>query len=375
MASESETDQPPIHSLGTVVIIGGCGFLGSHIASQLLSSYSCTLHILDLHPPRPGTRKENTTYHTGDITSHSSLLPIFQSIRPDVVVHTASPAFTSNNKRLHTGAVARSIFDRVNVDGTRNLLECSLEVGTVKAFVYTSSSSVIHNGTAPLTNASETSHPILLNYPDEQPEYYAVTKARAENLVLSYNRRTSSSSNDTSQPQNQQQQQAPPPTPLLTCAIRPAGLFGEGDVQVIPGLMRALENRQTKFQLGDNANLFDFTYVGNAAYAHILAAVALLKTHSSLSSSSLSATQQTPNDDESTPDGLPYLITNTQPLYFWDFARAIWSASGDPVSLSSPQSIYTINEPLGLFVAGLLEWLFWIFTMGQRGPSMTKGIV
>ncbi|KAL8709276.1 MAG: hypothetical protein Q9220_006019 [cf. Caloplaca sp. 1 TL-2023] len=364
MASESETNQPPTRSLGTVVVIGGCGFLGSHIATQLLLSYNCTLHIIDLHEPRPGTRKKNAIYHTGDITSYPSVLSLFQSIKPDVVIHTASPAFTSNNKKLHTGAVAQVIFDRVNFEGTRNLLDCSLEVGTVKAFVYTSSSSVVHNGTAALTNASESSHPILLNYPHEQPEYYSVTKARAENLVLSYNRHTppsSSSSND-----NGSQ-----PTLFLTCALRPAGLFGEGDAQVIPGMMRALENRQTKFQLGDNTNLFDFTYVGNAAHAHILAAIALLKTQNLSSSPSTSSSVAA----EDRADGQPFFITNTQPLYFWDFPRAIWSASGDPISLSSPSSIYTINEPLGLFLATLMEWAFWIFTLGTRGPSMTRGIV
>ena len=33
-----------------------------------------------------------------------------------------------------------------------------------------------------------------------------------------------------------------------------------------------MERGQTKFQIGDNCNLFDYSYVENVAYAHVLAA-------------------------------------------------------------------------------------------------------
>lgn len=337
MASD---DRQPV-DLGSVLVIGGCGFLGHHIVRQLLESYNCTVSVLDLRTTN--NRFPNVSYHDGDITSPDSLRPIFAQVQPAVVIHTASPAFTSDNKTLHSGK-ARTIFDRVNVDGTRNLLDISSETGSVKAFIYTSSASVVHDTVSPLTNANET-YPVLSS-PEQQPEYYATTKAIAESLVLAHNRHPSSPH-------------------LLTTAIRPAGIFGEGDIQVVPGMLRALSNRQTKYQLGANNNLFDFTYVGNAAHAHILAAIALLTTPSSSS-------------DESTDgsaDGTPFFVTNSQPVYFWDFARAVWAAAGDPVSLSAPASIITINEPLGLFVAGMLEWVYWIGTWGKKTPSMTRGIV
>ncbi|KAL8663756.1 MAG: hypothetical protein Q9202_003570 [Teloschistes flavicans] len=337
------SDDPPIHSLGSVLVIGGCGFLGHHIVRQLLESYSCTVSVLDLRTT--SNRFPKVAYYNGDITSQDSIRPIFQSTRPQVVIHTASPAFTSENKTLHTGK-ARTLFDRVNVDGTRNLLEVSSEIGTVKAFIYTSSSSVVHDTVSPLTNANE-NYPVLRS--PIQPEYYAETKAIAESIVLEYNRHSSSPH-------------------MLTTAIRPAGLFGEGDMQLVPGLLKALRKKQTAFQLGENDNLFDFTYVGNAAHAHILAAIALLTTIQKFD------TRTIPPDQERA-DGSPFLVTNTQPVYFWDFARAVWAAAGDPVSLSAPQSITKINEPFGLFVAGMLEWGFWLFTLGRRGPSMTRGIV
>jgi len=38
------------------------------------------------------------------------------------------------------------------------------------------------------------------------------------------------------------------------------------------GLYKVYENNQVHFQVGDNNNLFDWTYVGNVAYAHLVAA-------------------------------------------------------------------------------------------------------
>ncbi|KAL8678587.1 MAG: hypothetical protein Q9186_005090 [Xanthomendoza sp. 1 TL-2023] len=339
MASD---DRPPLKSLGSVLVIGGCGFLGSHIVRQLLDSYSSTVSVLDLRTT--SNRYPNVSYNDGDITSISSLRPILTSIKPNVIIHTASPAAVSDNKKLHQGK-ARSLFHNVNVNGTRNLLELASEIGSVKAFIYTSSSSVIHDTISPLRNANESRYPPLFS--PTQPDYYAETKALAESLVLSHNRHSTSPH-------------------MLTTSIRPAGIFGEGDMQLIPGLMKALSQNQTKFQLGENTNLFDFTYVGNAAHAHILAAIALLTTAEMKNIIPL---------DHERADGQAFFITNTQPVYFWDFARAVWSGAGDQTSLSYPDSIWTINEPLGLAIAGVMEWVVWAVTMGRKGPSMTKGVV
>ncbi len=77
---------------------------------------------------------------------------------------------------------------------------------------------------------------------------YNDTKARAEAMVLAANC-----------------------DELLTCALRPAGIFGPGDRQMISGFHQVMVNNQTKFQIGYNDNLFDWTYVGNVAHAHLLA--------------------------------------------------------------------------------------------------------
>lgn len=49
-------------------------------------------------------------------------------------------------------------------------------------------------------------------------------------------------------------------------------LDSPGDRQVMAGLYAVYEQGQTRYQIGDNRNLFDWTYVGNVARAHLLAA-------------------------------------------------------------------------------------------------------
>src|SRR3569833_2744859 len=66
------------------------------------------------------------------------------------------------------------------------------------------------------------------------------------------------------------------PPNLLTAAIRPAGIIGEGDVMALYHMINLFRDGRHRVQVGDNNNLFDFTYVENVAHAHLLAAQALL---------------------------------------------------------------------------------------------------
>lgn len=153
----------PKAPLGRVLVIGGCGFLGHHIVSLLHDRYNCTISVLDLRTTRNRHDSKDITYHDGDITSLESLLSVFNSIKPDVVIHTASPvAITGTNE----------LFYKVNVNGTRCVVEACQKTG-VKALVFTSSASVISDQTTDLVNADER-WPII---PEKlQREYYSWTK-------------------------------------------------------------------------------------------------------------------------------------------------------------------------------------------------------
>lgn len=131
---------------GPILVVGGAGFLGHHLVYDLLE-YGIDgdkIHVLDLNTER--NRITPVLYHSADITSKQGVQNVFQEAKPRVVFHTVSPdPFETNRKFL----------DNVNIIGTRNLVESAQEIGTVKAFIYISSSSVVHDYYHPLVKADE----------------------------------------------------------------------------------------------------------------------------------------------------------------------------------------------------------------------------
>ena len=187
-------------SLGTILIFGGCGFLGHHIARQLSIAQDVTsVHVFDIDTSK--NRIPGVTYITGSITSAQDVSSAFLNVQPKVIFHTVSPGPFLHDNRL---------FHAVNVTGTANILVGTQKNTCVKALVYTSSSSVVHDNRTDMIMATG-DWPVIVH--PTQPEYYSHTKAFAEAMVLSAN------------------------GPYLrTVAIRPAGLFGEGDTGTVTRL-------------------------------------------------------------------------------------------------------------------------------------------
>ena len=157
-------------SLGHVLVTGGSGFLGGNIVKLLVDRKACAkVTVLDLRAPLAPI--SGVSYEQGDLTDYDSMLSLFKKAKPDAVVHTAGPIHTTKSK---------DVMYKVNVTGTENLLRVSQETN-VKAFVYTSSASVISDTRANLINADET-YPLIMGA--DQPEYYTTTKAQAEMAVL-----------------------------------------------------------------------------------------------------------------------------------------------------------------------------------------------
>ena len=257
------------------------------------------------------------SYYDGDITSKSAVRAILLQIKPQTILHTASPNVLSEHPNL---AVRKAFYEKVNITGTRNLLECASELPSVKAFVYTFSASVVHDSVSDLFDADE-GFPVLRT--PQQTEIYSHTKGVAEQLVLAANRKHGS---------------------MLTVAIRPTSMFGDGDAGWLPNLLNIYETGKTNIQLGDNTALTDYLYVGNSAHAHILAAKALSKTQS----------HKSPSERV---NGEAFFVTNDEPCRFWDFARMVWTAAGDQTDL---KSIWIIPKNVGLIMATLTEWILWL---------------
>ncbi|ERT03168.1 sterol-4alpha-carboxylate 3-dehydrogenase (decarboxylating) [Sporothrix schenckii 1099-18] len=317
-------------SLGKVMVIGGCGFLGHHVVNLLVRDYLpekaatgvCVVDLFCSRNRQPDSA--GVTYYEADITDAERMTAIFREYKPDVVVHTASPQAQASTK------VADALFYKVNVEGTRTVIEACQAAG-VRCLVYTSSASIISDNKTDLINADER-WPVIRG--KDQTEYYSETKAAAEELVLAANDRAS-------------------PKGLLTSSIRPSGINGEGDMMTTFNMVTVFRQGRHNIQIGDNMNLFDFTYVENVAHAHLLAALALRAT---------SLAKTAPLDHERV-DGEAFFITNGSPIYFWDFARTVWKHAGNTEGLDK---VVVLPRAVGLALGLLSEIVFGIL----RKPAM-----
>lgn len=134
---------PKKQSLHNVLVVGGCGFLGHHVVKLLLEQHpECNVSVLDLRIDVNNFPK--VTYYSADITSRTQVDEVLTKSKPEVVIDTVSPIF----------GLGKDIYFKVNVDGTRTLLEASTDKG-VRAFVYTSSASVVFDGVSDMRNVNE----------------------------------------------------------------------------------------------------------------------------------------------------------------------------------------------------------------------------
>jgi sterol-4alpha-carboxylate 3-dehydrogenase (decarboxylating) len=308
-------------SLGTVLVIGGCGLLGHHIVKKVIElEESLKVAVLDVSTDN--NRIMGVDYVTGSITSKDDLERVLRKYSPTVVFHTVSPDPLAEN---------REHFYNINVKGTENLLQCLSENSSVLALVYTSSSSVVHSSYTDLVKATEE---MPLFFEPDQKVYYSHTKAVAEKMILKANKQNG----------------------LRTASIRPATLFGEGDLMLWPNLT---ELGRKNIIIGTGNNMFDFTYVGNNAYAQVLAAKALVK----------AATAGDQQPDHLRVDGEAFVVTNDEPWKFWEFVQALSHAAGYNVDRSKAR--YLPKGPL-LIALGIWEFIFRILTLGSKQPWMNR---
>ena len=309
----------------TILIIGGNGLLGQHLIEDLVERGVDPerIHILDLK--FGDLRTLGLTYHHADITSAEEVKMVLQLVKANVLFHMASPYPFETN---------RTLLEQVNITGTRNLIEGAQQVGSVAAFVYTSSSSVIHDHYHPLQSADETL-PVLY-FPD-QPNYYSHTKAVAEDIVLSANRKAGR---------------------MLTVAVRPASMYGERDTTQIPNLVKNAKSGRAKMQIGPGTNKFDNTYVKNLTHAQILAAEALLE-----------AAGAEPLPSDKRVEGEAFLVTDDDPYTFPGYTRLVAELAGHPVK---PEEVRTIPLWLMLSLVYAAEWVYWMLTFGKHMAFSTR---
>lgn len=274
-----------------VVITGGSGFLGRTIVSQL-AEIGADVCVFDPKPCDPRAR-----WVRGDVRALSAVIDAVRGA--DVVIHGAA--------NVDWGRVPDEILEDVHVRGTENVIEACRREG-VAALVHTSTLDVVYPGGA-VRDADES-----MPYPDRFPNGYCRTKAEGEKVALA----ADGASLDRPSRRGARS--------LRTLAIRPCFVFGEGDPYHIAPLIEMAE-RGRLIRIGDGSARCQWSYVGNVAHAHVLAARALL---------------------EGRGGGEAFFVTDGEPANFFDFVRPFVEAAGHrmPSRGLPPAPLYALGGAL-----------------------------
>jgi nucleoside-diphosphate-sugar epimerase len=206
-------------------------------------------------------------------------------------------------------------FYRANVIGTENILEAARRRGIARV-VFTSSPSAVFSG-RDMEGVDES-----VPYPAHYKSPYPETKAKAEKLVREANSPT-----------------------LATVALRPHLIWGPGDTHLVPGILA--RGRGFK-RIGTGAKLVDFTFIEDAAEAHLLAADAL--------------------QSGSAAAGNAYFISQGEPMDLWEFINRVLEIGALPRISSS------VSPRVAYAAGAMLEFLHKLLRI-KREPRVTRFLV
>lgn len=252
-------------------MLGGAGFLGRRLSAFLRGEVPAggrpagwaafdEVRVLDREATDPAMR--------GDICERDDVMRAFEGAH--TVFHLASI--------VHVGLDKSPAIDRVNIEGTRRVVEAAKEQG-VRALVYTSSEDVVLDA-RPVRGGDE-----AIPYPARPIHDYVRTKIEAEKIAL-----------------------AAHSDALRTVSLRPVHIYGPEDPHAIPTSLRAFASGTVPFLLGDGSARFDVVYVDNVAHAHLLAAQLL-------------------DRDPARIGGRPYFIGEDNAPNYFDFLRPYAAAA------------------------------------------------
>lgn len=247
-----------------VLVTGGGGFLGKAIVRKLMKE---DIRVTSFsRQAYPDLEKMGVAQIQGDLTDLDSVSSALAGM--DTVFHVAArPGLWGSYETFY----------RVNVDGTRHVIDACLENG-VGRLIHTSSPSVVF-GESDQEGVDES-----VPYPDTYLAPYPETKALAEKLVVQAAR-----------------------DGLPAIILRPHLIWGPEDNHLVPGIISRARRLKRVGRLDDRV---DTIYVDNAALAHILAARKLAE-NPSLS-------------------GNIYFISQDDPVSKWEMANGFLAAAGLP---------------------------------------------
>lgn len=286
------------------LVTGGGGFLGGAIVRQLVERGDAVRTFA--RGEYPWLRELGVEAVRGDIADRDAVTAAAEGV--DIVFHVAAKAGVWGPQTEYIAA---------NVAGTDNVLSACRH-GAVKRLVYTSSPSVVFDGTN--EDGIDESTP----YPERYLATYPATKAIAEKRVLASNGDL-----------------------LATVALRPHLIWGPGDPHLVPRIIKRAKAGKLKL-VGDGWNLVDSTFVDNAATAHVLAGDALLRDGANAACA-----------------GKAYFVSNGEPVPIAELINRILDAA------DLPPVTKRVPPRLAYLAGAVLEMWHRLFRI-EREPIMTR---
>jgi 2-alkyl-3-oxoalkanoate reductase len=282
------------------LVTGGGGFLGRRIV-ELLRDRDREVRFLarGRYPEVEALGAEGLQV---DLRDREAVKKAVDGI--DVIFHVAAKAGVWG---------PREEYFSINVDGTRNLLDAA-EAAGVQKFIYTSTPSVV-SYEADIVNG-----PQDLPYASSYKTFYPESKAEAERMVLKANSRH-----------------------IATVALRPHLIFGPGDPHLLPRFVNAALAGRLRV-IGEGRNEVDFTFVDNAAWAHLDAEQAL-------------------GDHEAACAGQAYFISNDEPVPLWGWFNDLLD------ELDVPRVEKRLGHGTARTLFGLIEGAHKLLPLGE--PTVT----
>lgn len=127
------------------LVTGGAGFLGSHVADELVSMGHQVVVLDDLSGGSRDNVNPRARFVEGSILDHGLVDRLFDENRFDYVYHLAAYAAEGLSH-----FIKRFNYEN-NLIGSVNLINASVNAGTVKCFVFTSSIAVYGENQLPMT--------------------------------------------------------------------------------------------------------------------------------------------------------------------------------------------------------------------------------
>lgn len=165
-----------------ILITGGAGFIGSHLAQKLIRKKHRVIIADNLNDYyRPQLKKDRLKvllgglpykFYKADIADYGQMRRIFKKHRIDVICHQAAQA------GVRYSLQKPFIYEATNIRGTLNLLELAREFG-INRFVFASSSSVY---------GDSRKFPLREDMSGDPASFYGATKKASEDIIRVYHK-------------------------------------------------------------------------------------------------------------------------------------------------------------------------------------------